>query len=133
MRKVAVTGDPAEGQVEVNRALTPHGGEADVVGVFQRADAAAAVEGDVEFPGEPVQLAVIKDVVVHLPGEIARVDQFLWVDAGGGRAGDVADVVGAGAAVDDSQFVQAHEDVDGVPRADLAHLEVGASGTPSTS
>ena len=45
-----------------------------------------------------------------------------------GRAGDVADVVGAGAAVDDAAVVQGHEHVGGVRRADLADLEVGAGG-----
>ncbi len=89
---------------------------------------AAAVKGDVEFARQAVHLAVVEDVVVHLPGQRAGVDQFLRIDAGGGAGGDVADVVGPRAAMDDAQVVQAGQQIDGVFGADLAELEIGAGG-----
>jgi hypothetical protein len=40
----------------------PHRRKTDVVGVFENADPAAAVEGDVELARQTEQLAVIQDV-----------------------------------------------------------------------
>ena len=52
--------------------------------------------------------------------------QFLRIDAGGRRAGDVADVVGAGAARGQAEILDALDHGDGVLRLDLAHLQIGA-------
>ena len=72
--------------------------EADVVGVLQHRDEAGAVEGDVELARQAVERALVEDVEVPFARVGPGVDQLLRVDAGGRRAGDVADVVGAGAA-----------------------------------
>src|SRR6185312_16892616 len=102
--EVAVPGDAAEQQAEPDAGLHAgalhhvHGLEADIVGVLERSNAAAAVEGDVELAGQAVERARIEDVEVPGARIGARIDELLRVDAGGGRAGDVADVVGAGAA-----------------------------------
>ena len=56
------------------------------------------------FRGRPYISRWLQDVVVHLAGQRPRVDQLLRIDAGCGRGGDVADVVGPGAAVDDAQI-----------------------------
>ena len=72
--------------------------EADVVGVLQHGDRAGAVEGDVEFARQAVKRAIVEDVEVPFARKGPRVDQLLRIDAGGRRAGDVADIVGAGAA-----------------------------------
>ena len=111
-----------------NFTFHSHGGEADVVGVFQGADPPATVESDVEFPRQAVHLPMVEDVVMHPPGEIARVDQFLRIDPGGGRGGDVADVIRPGASVDDAQLVQAHEHIGRVLGADFANLQIRAGG-----
>ena len=57
--------------VAAPRLADADGAEADVVGVLQAGDPAAAVEGDVELAREAVQLAVVEDVVVHLLGQRA--------------------------------------------------------------
>ena len=102
--EVPVPGDAAQqdaepdARLDTEAALHLHGLEADVVGVLQHGDGAGAVEADVELARQAVERAVVEDVEVPLAGVGPRVDQLLRVDAGGGRAGDVADVVGAGAA-----------------------------------
>ncbi len=57
-----------------------------------------------------------------------RVDQFLRIDTGRRRAGDVADIVGAGAARRQPEVLDALDHRDGVLRLDLADLQVGAGG-----
>ena len=59
---------------------------------------ARAVEGNIELARQAVERALIEDVEVPFPRVRTGVDQLLRVDAGGRCAGDVADVVGAGAA-----------------------------------
>ena len=81
---------------------------------------------DVELARQAVERAVVEDVVVPLARVGPRVDQFLRVDAGGRRAGDVADVVGAGAARAQAEVLDALDHVDRVLRLDLADLQVGA-------
>jgi hypothetical protein len=56
------------------------------------------------------------------------VDEFLRIDARGGRARDVADVVGAGTARAQAEILDALDHVDRVLGLDLAHLQVGAGG-----
>ena len=87
---------------------------------------AAAVEADVELARDAVERAVVEDVEVPLAGIRPRVDQFLRIDAGGRRAGDVADVVGARAARAQAEVLDRLDHGDGVLRLDLAHLQVGA-------
>ena len=55
-----------------------------------------------------------------------RIDQFLRIDAGRRRAGDVADIVGAGAARAQAQILDRLDHGDGVVRRDFADLEIGA-------
>ncbi len=57
-----------------------------------------------------------------------RVEQFERVDAGGGRTGDVADVVGAGALCRQAEIDEPFEEGRPVLGGDLAHLEIGAGG-----
>ena len=87
---------------------------------------AGAVEGDVELARQAVERAVVEDVEVPFARVGPRVDQFLRVDAGGRRAGDVADVVGAGAARAEAEILDRLDHRDGVLRLDLADLEIGA-------
>ena len=106
----------------------PDRGEADVVGVFEHADPPAAIEGDVEFARQAVQLAVVQDVMVEGAGQRPGVDQLLRVDAGERTAGQVADVVGASAARGQAELVDGGQDIERVGRADLADLQIGAGG-----
>ena len=69
---------------------------------------------------------MVQNVVVQLAGERPRVDQLLRVDAGGGAAGDVADVVGARAARGEAEILHPRQHVEDVRRADLADLQIGA-------
>ena len=129
-----MAGDSTQRQSEIyarRDRLSPgdlHGRKPDVVGVFQRADRAAAIEGDVELPGQPVHLAMVQDVIVHRPGERAGVDQFLSIDAGGGAGGDVADVVRTRAAGDDPEIAKSFQHIDGIGGLDLANLKIGPRG-----
>ena len=94
-------GDAAEHQTEPDAGLDAEAVlhldrlEADVVGVLQHRNDAAAVEADVELARQAVERAVVEDVEVPFARIGPRVDQLLRVDAGGRRAGDVADIVGA--------------------------------------
>ncbi len=102
--EILVPGDAAEHELEPNARfdaeaiLHRDGLEADVVGVFQHRDQAAAVEADVELARDAVERAVVEDVEMPFAGIGPRIDQLLGVDPSGRRASDVADIVGAGAA-----------------------------------
>ena len=71
---------------------------------------------------------MIQDVVVERARQRAGIDQFLRVDPGGRAAGQVADVVGSGAARGQPQFVDRHQHVERMRGADLADLQIGAGG-----
>ena len=102
--EIPVAGDAAEREAKPDAGLDAEAvlhldrREGDVVGVFQHRDLAGAVEGDVELARQPVQRAIVEDVIVPLARIGAGVDQLLRIDPGGRRARDVADVVGAGTA-----------------------------------
>ena len=131
-REIAMAGDAAEREAEPHARLDAvsvdhlDGRKADVVGVFQHRNDAAAVEADIEFARQAVERAVVEDVEVPFARIRTRVDQLLAVDAGGGRAGDVADVVGAGAARPEAEAFDSFDDFDRVLRRDLADLQIGA-------
>ena len=96
-----MAGDAAEQQAEPDARLDAgaidhlDGRKADVVGVLERGDRAAAIERDVEFARQAVERARVEHVEVPAARVGPRIDQLLRIDAGGGRAGDVADIVGA--------------------------------------
>ena len=58
--------------------------------------------------------------------ERPRIDQLLRIDAGGRSAGDIADVVGAGAARAQPQILHRLDHGDRIVRFDFADLNVGA-------
>src|SRR6266404_6238750 len=123
----------AEQHPEINsggdRLFGPNrdGGEAYVVGVLQDPEAPAAVKGDVELARQPVELAVVQDVMVELASVGAGIDQLLRIDTCGGAAGQVANVVGPGTARGQPQLVDRGQHRDRVPGADLADLQIRAS------
>src|SRR5438128_1026040 len=116
-REVFVAGDAAQCESKVHARgkffvfIHADGCESDVIGVFERADRAAAIEGDVEFSRQAIKLTMVEDEMVQFFRQRTRVDQFLRIDSRGWAGGDVADVVRAGAAVDDSQVVQRLDDL----------------------
>ncbi len=130
--KTLVPGEPAETQPEPDAGFQPEavvhldGLEADIVGVFQDRNDAGAVEADIEFARQAVKRAVVEDVEVPFARIGARVDQLLRVDAGRWRAGDVADVVGAGAARAQAEVLHRLDHVDRVLGFDFADLQIGA-------
>ena len=130
--EIPVAGDAAEHEPEPDAGLDAEAVvhldrlEADVVGVLQHRDRAAAVEGDVELARQAVERAVVEDVEVPLARVGPRVDQLLRIDAGGRRAGDVADVVGAGAARAQAEVLDRLDHGDRVVGRDLADLQIGA-------
>ena len=83
---------------------------------------AGAVEGDVELARQAVERALVEDVEVPFARVGPGVDQLLRIDAGGRRAGDVADVVGAGAARAQAEVLDRLDHGDRVLRLDLAQL-----------
>ena len=100
--------------------------EADVVRLLEHRHDAGAVERDVELARQPVERAVVEDVEVPGAGKRPRIDQLLRVDSRRRRAGDVADVVGAGAARAQPEILNAFEQRDRVLGRDLTDLKVGA-------
>jgi hypothetical protein len=126
--------DAAQAQLEPDAGRKPralvhlHCLEADVVRIFQHRNHAGAVEGDIEFAWQAVKRAIVENVEMPLARERARVDQFLWIKAGGRRAGDVADIVGAGAARAQAEILNGLDQRDGVMRFDLADLQIGPRG-----
>src|SRR5262249_1694772 len=102
--------------------------EADVVGVLQHRNRAGAVERDVELARQTVEAAVVEDVEVPLARKRARVDQLARIDTRGGRARDVADGGGAGAARGEAEVLDRLDHGDRALRLDLADLQVGARG-----
>ena len=131
-REVAMSGDAAEREAEPDARLDAVAVdhldrlEADVVGVLQHRNDAAAVEADIELARQAVERAVVQDVEVPFARVGPRVDQLLRIDARRRRAGHVADVVGAGAARPQSEALDALDHLDGVLRLDLADLQVRA-------
>ena len=132
--EILVAGDAAEHEAEPDAGLDAEavlhldGLEADIVGIFQHRDDAAAVEADIEFARDAVERAVVEDVEMPFARVGPGVEQFLRIDARGRRAGDVADIVGAGAARAQAEILDRLDHGDGVFRLDLAHLQIGARG-----
>src|SRR6516162_4825237 len=129
-----MAGDASELHPKVNtgrhRLFRPNGdsGEADIVSVLEDPETPAAVKGDVEFARQPVEFAVVQNVVIELPGQRARIDQLLRIDAGSWAAGQIANVVGAGAARGQPQLVDRGQHLDGMRGPDLTDLEIGSGG-----
>ena len=100
--ELLVSSDATELEAEVdpvgNACLVFYftGVEGDVVGIGTDTDGTATVEGNIEFAGEPVEIPIVEDAVVHAFGEGEDIDVFLRVVAAGGRGGNVADVIGSG-------------------------------------
>ena len=115
-----------DARLDAEAVLHLDGLEADVVGVLQHRDDAAAVEADVELARNAVERTVVENVEMPFARIRARVEQFLRIDAGGRRAGDVADIVGAGAARAQAEILDRLDHRDRVLRRDLAHLQIGA-------
>ena len=85
----------------------------------------AAIEGDVELARQAVERTVVENVEVPFKCVGTRVDKLLRVDACGRRAGDVADIVGAGAARAQPQILDRLDHGDRIRRLDLADLDIG--------
>ena len=100
-REILVAGDAAKHQTEPDarldaEAVLHHDSlKTDVVGVFQHRYDAAAVETDIELARNAVERAVVENVEMPLARVRPRVEQFLRIDAGRRRAGNVANIVGA--------------------------------------
>src|SRR5947207_2635599 len=67
--KVAVAGDTAHGDTEVDLPRCTHRTKADVVGVLERGNPTAAIKGDVELARQTVELAVVENRVVEREAE----------------------------------------------------------------
>src|SRR6516165_4692106 len=133
-REVLVPGNAADDQTKPragrNLAAVLHLDrlEADVVGILEHGNDAAAVEADIELARQAVERALVEDVEMPFARVGPRVDQLLRIDARGGRTRDVANIVGARAARAQPEILHRLDNGDGVLGLDLAHLEVGAGG-----
>src|SRR5262245_51221282 len=100
-REVSVPGDAADQEAEPYpcRDLVARSHldclEADVVGVFEHGNDAAAVKADVELSRQTVERALVENVEMPLSRVWPGIDQLLRIDASGGRPCDVANIVGA--------------------------------------
>jgi len=130
--ETAMPGETAEQHAKIDALgdrspwADPDRGKADIGGVLQHADASAAVERDIELARQAVHLAVVQNVMVERAGQRPRIDQLVRIDAGGGAAGQVADVVGARTARGKAELLDRLQDLDRVGGADLADLQIGA-------
>ena len=133
-RKILVAGDAAECQAKIGAGFNSKPInhldrlKGDVVGFFQRRDAPCSIERHIELAWQAVERTVVKDVEVPFAGIAPRIENFLRIDARGRSAGDVADVVRAGATRAQAEVLQTFDNVDGVLRLDLAKLKVCARG-----
>ncbi len=118
----------AEGDAEHHFIAHVHGLAADVVGVFDGADQATAVVGDIEFARQIVERAIVDDDLTHLRAEGHDVDDLLRVDAGSRIGGEVADVIRTGAARVQSDGLDAPQKIRRILRLNEAHLEIGPGG-----
>ena len=100
--------------------------KADVVGVLERGDRAAAVEGDVEFARQAIKRAIVENVMMPFAGERTRVEQLLRVNARRRGPSDVADIVGAGAFWREADARQPLDEIGRAGGLDLADLQIGA-------
>ena len=112
--------------IDTSALVHPHGREGNVVGVLQHGDGTAPIEADVELARQPVERAVVEDVVVPGLGIGTGVDQLLRVYAGCGRAGDVADVVGARPFGGDAEARQPLDQGNGSVRQYISYLQIRA-------
>ncbi len=130
--EILVAGDPAKRKAVIDTGLNRcavadfHRLEADVVRVFERVDDAGAVEGNVELTRQAVKRARVEDVIVPGPRIGARVVELAGIDAGSGRPGHVADIVGAGAFGDDADRGKTLDDRRPALRRNFAQLQIGA-------
>src|SRR5262249_54886512 len=98
--EIPVTGDAADSEPKPHARLDPEalphgdGGEADVVGVLQHRNDAAAVEAHVELARDAVESAIVENVKMPIARVGPRVDELLRIDPGGRCTGHIADVVG---------------------------------------
>jgi hypothetical protein len=126
--KIVMPGDAAQAQLEPDAGRKPaslvhlHRLKADIVRIFQHRDRAGAVEGDIEFARQAVKRAIIENMEMPFARERAGIDQLLRIDACRRRAGDVADIVSAGAARAEAEILNGLDQRDGVMRFDLADL-----------
>ena len=88
----------------------------------------APSNADVEFARQPIERALIENVEMPLPRPRPGIDQLLRIDTRSRGAGDVADVVGAGAARAQADVLNRFHDVDRILGLDLAQLQIGARG-----
>ena len=128
-RKIVMPGNAAQAQLEPDAGLKPKTLvhlrclKADVVRIFQHRDRAGA-----EFARQAVKRAIVENMEMPFARVRAGVDQLLRIDAGGRRAGDIADIVGAGAARAQAEILNGLGHRDGVMGFDLADLQIGAGG-----
>ncbi len=118
----------AEGDAEENFVADLHRLAADVVRIFDRADEAAAVIGDVELARQVVERAIIDNDLAHLLAERHHVDQLARINARGGVRGEVADVVRARAARVQADMLDALDERGRVLWLDESHLQIRARG-----
>ena len=115
---------PTERDAEENFVADFHRLAADVVRVLDGADEPAAVVGDVEFPRQVVERAVIDDDLPHLLAERHHVDEFMRVDARRGIRGEIADVVRARPARVQAHVLDALHKCRRVLRKNEPHLQI---------
>src|SRR6266702_4980694 len=71
---------------------------------------------------------MLQDGVVELAAQRPGVDQLVRIDAGGRAPGDVAQIVGAGAARREPEALDLGHHVEDRLRTDLAQLQIGPRG-----
>ena len=131
-REILVAREAAKAEPEPDAGLKPetvfhlHRLESDIVGILQHRNRAGAVEGDVELARQAVERPVVENMEVPFARIRPRVDQLLRIDTGSRRAGDVADIVGAGAARAQTEILDRLDHGDRILGRDFADLQIRA-------
>src|SRR5262245_53753281 len=118
----------AKSDAEQDFVAMSNGFDADVVGVFDGADEASAVVGDIEFTWQIVEGTIVDDRSGEFVEKRQNIDQLDRVDPGGGIGSEVADIIGSGAAGMKADALDAAQDFRSVFGLDEPHLQIRASG-----
>jgi len=86
------------------------------------------MEGDVELPGQVVELAVVQDELPQLEGQGQRFQPLGRIEPAGRIAGQVADVVGSGAPGVQADGLDPPQEFRRILETDMPELQVGPRG-----
>src|SRR5262249_4908112 len=132
--KILVTGKPAEAEPEPDTRLKPnavfdrHSLETNIVGILQHRYDAGTVEANIELARQAVERAIIENVKVPFARIWPGIYEFLRINACGGGACDIANVVGARTARTETEILNGFDHRNRIVGRDFTYLQIGSRG-----